>query len=81
VPGRVGASSNSRIDDKKPRFPAIHRCFLGILAGGGGGLRTGRYLTYDHPPHNDLSVPMLNLFGDPRTTFGDLGSGALGRLT
>jgi hypothetical protein len=52
-----------------------------LLAGGGGGLRTGRYLEYDHPPHNDLLVALLNLFGDPRTTFGDLGSGALDRLT
>jgi hypothetical protein len=52
-----------------------------LLAGGGGGLRTGRYLTYDHPPHNELLVALLNLFGDSRTTFGDLGSGALGQLT
>jgi hypothetical protein len=42
-----------------------------LLAGGGGGLRTGRYLTYDHPSHNDLLVALLNLFGDPATTFGD----------
>jgi hypothetical protein len=42
-----------------------------LLAGGGGGLRAGRYLTYDHPSHNDLLVALLNLFGDPATTFGD----------
>jgi hypothetical protein len=52
-----------------------------LLAGGGGGLRTGRYLTYDHPPHNDLLVAILNLFGDSRTSFGDDGSGALDQLT
>jgi hypothetical protein len=52
-----------------------------LLAGGGGGLRAGRYLTYDHPPHNELLVALLNLFGDSRTTFGDVGSGALGQLT
>jgi hypothetical protein len=52
-----------------------------LLAGGGGGLRTGRYLTYDHPAHNDLLVAILNLFGDSRTSFGDLGSGALDQLT
>lgn len=42
-----------------------------ILAGGGGGLRPGRFLTYGGRSHNDLLVSILNLFGDPRTTFGD----------
>ena len=42
-----------------------------LLAGGGGGLRTGRWLKYDGRPHNDLLVSILNLFGDPRQTFGD----------
>lgn len=42
-----------------------------ILAGGGGGLRTGRFLTYGGRSHNDLLVSILNLFGDTRTTFGD----------
>jgi hypothetical protein len=38
----------------------------------GGGLRTGRWLRYTgDPPHNNLLVSLLNLFGDPRTTFGD----------
>lgn len=42
-----------------------------LLAGGGGGLRTGRWLRYQGASHNDLLVSILNLFGDPRTTFGD----------
>ncbi|WP_437976716.1 DUF1552 domain-containing protein [Sorangium sp. So ce295] len=41
-----------------------------LLAGGGGGLRTGRWLRYKNLPHNNLLVSILNLFGDPRTTFG-----------
>ncbi len=42
-----------------------------ILAGGGGGLRTGRWVKYNSLPHNNLLVSILNLFGDTRTTFGD----------
>jgi hypothetical protein len=42
-----------------------------ILAGGGGGLRCGRWLRFNHQPHNNLLVSILNLFGDSRTTFGD----------
>jgi hypothetical protein len=42
-----------------------------LLAGGGGGLRTGRWLEHDGLPHNNLLVSILNLFGDPRATFGD----------
>lgn len=42
-----------------------------LLAGNGGGLRTGRYLRFSHPSHNDLLVSIANLFGDPRSTFGD----------
>jgi hypothetical protein len=42
-----------------------------LLAGGGGGLRTGRWLRHDHRSHNDLLVAILNLFGDGRQTFGD----------
>jgi hypothetical protein len=42
-----------------------------LLAGRGGGLRTGRNLTFNHPSHNDLLVSILNLFGDSRTSFGD----------
>jgi len=38
----------------------------------GGGLRTGRWVQYaDDPPHNNLLVSLLNLFGDPSPTFGD----------
>jgi hypothetical protein len=42
-----------------------------LLAGGGGGLRGGRWLKFDHRSHNDLLVSIANLFGDPRQTFGD----------
>jgi hypothetical protein len=42
-----------------------------LLAGNGGGLRTGRYLRFQHPSHNDLLVRIANYFGDPRSTFGD----------
>jgi hypothetical protein len=42
-----------------------------LLAGGGGGLRPGRFLKYGGRSHNDLLVSILNLFGDTRTTFGD----------
>jgi hypothetical protein len=42
-----------------------------LLAGNGGGLRTGRWVRYDRVSHNDLLVSILNLFGDPRQTFGD----------
>jgi hypothetical protein len=41
-----------------------------LLAGNGGGLRTGRYLRYERASHNDLLVAILNRFGDTRTTFG-----------
>lgn len=42
-----------------------------LLAGGGGALRTGRLLGYSGRSHNDLLLSIANLFGDPRTTFGD----------
>ena len=42
-----------------------------LLAGGGGGLRTGRFLDYGGRSHNDLLLALLRLFGDSRTTFGD----------
>jgi hypothetical protein len=53
-----------------------------LLAGGGGGLRGGRYLRYENQSHNDLLVSILNLFGDDRTSFGDPEhcTGALPRL-
>ena len=38
----------------------------------GAGLRTGRWVSAAvDTPHNNLLVSLLNLFGDPRTTFGD----------
>jgi hypothetical protein len=54
-----------------------------LLAGGGGGLRTGRLLTFDHVSHNNLLVSLLNLFGDPAFTFGNPGmtTGPLPNLT
>jgi uncharacterized protein DUF1552 len=42
-----------------------------MLAGGGGGLRTGRWVKYASLSHNNLLVSILNLFGDTRTTFGE----------
>ncbi|HEY6079729.1 MAG TPA: DUF1552 domain-containing protein [Polyangiaceae bacterium] len=47
-----------------------------MLAGGGGGLRGGRWLhhpdnTMNRNSHNNLLVSILNLFGDPATTFGN----------
>jgi hypothetical protein len=41
-----------------------------VLAGNGGGLRTGRWVKYNHLSHNDLLVAILNLFGDTRTSLG-----------
>jgi hypothetical protein len=55
-----------------------------VLAGGGGGmLRTGRYVTFDGVPHNNLLITLLNIFGIEQTTFGhpDFGTGALPGLT
>jgi len=42
-----------------------------LLAGGGGGLRGGRWLTYDGVSHNDLLVAILSLFDESVLTFGD----------
>ena len=54
-----------------------------LLAGQGGGLKTGRWVRYDHPSHNDLLVSLCNLCGDPRQTFGNpvYCTGPLGGLT
>jgi Protein of unknown function (DUF1552) len=57
-----------------------------LLAGGGGGLRGGRFLRNEglaDPSHNNLLVAILNLFGDERQTFGDPGycTGPLAGLT
>ena len=42
-----------------------------LLAGNGGGLRTGRWVRYPGASHNNLLVSVLNLFGDTRTKFGN----------
>ena len=42
-----------------------------LLAGNGGGMRTGRWVKCGGIPHNRLLVSLLNLFGDARTSFGD----------
>jgi hypothetical protein len=56
------ARGNAHSHDKMPY----------VLAGGaGGGLRTGRFLTYKRASHNDLLVSCLNLMGVAGTTFGD----------
>lgn len=57
-----------------------------LLAGGGGGLRGGRFLRNEglaDDSHNNLLVAILNLFGDPRETFGseEFCSGPYGGLT
>ncbi|MBC8072634.1 MAG: DUF1552 domain-containing protein [Deltaproteobacteria bacterium] len=57
-----------------------------LLAGGGGGLRGGRFLRnadLAERSHNNLLVALLNLFGDERTSFGDPAycTGALAGLT
>jgi len=41
-----------------------------MLAGGGGGLKGGRVLSFNGVPHNNLLVSLFGLFGDSRTTFG-----------
>jgi hypothetical protein len=57
-----------------------------LLAGGGGGLRGGRFLRHADladRSHNNLLVAILNLFGDESTTFGDAAycTGPLANLT
>jgi hypothetical protein len=54
-----------------------------MLAGNGGGLRTGRYIRHQGVSHNNMLVSILNLFGDTRTSFGDSRyvTGALSNLT
>lgn len=53
---------------------------LYLLAGGAGGaLQTGRYLSFDKRPHNDLLTSIANLMGIDDEKFGDpqIGTGAL----
>jgi hypothetical protein len=42
-----------------------------MVAGNGGGMRTGRWLRYTNQPHNNLLVSILRLFGQNVTTFGN----------
>ncbi len=42
-----------------------------LVAGNGGGLRTGRWLKYSGGSHSNLLVSILNLFGDSRSKFGN----------
>jgi hypothetical protein len=51
-----------------PEHTAVSIPFL--LAGAGGGLKGGRHLNYGGRPHNDLLTGILNLFGDPSTSYG-----------
>lgn len=53
-----------------------------VVAGGGGGLKGGRYLDFRMDqanlhskgrPHNNLLVGILNLFGEERTTYNEPG--------
>lgn len=54
------------------QHPATHKKDDMPFLVAGGGLRGGRWLRYpDAPPHNNLLVSLLNLYGDARTTFGD----------
>ena len=54
-----------------------------LLAGGGGGLKGGRWLKHNGRSHNDLLLAILRLFGDDRETFGskDHNTGVLPGLT
>jgi hypothetical protein len=43
-----------------------------LLAGGDGKtVRTGRWVKFNNQPHTKLLTSLLNVFGDPRTKFGD----------
>jgi hypothetical protein len=54
-----------------------------LVAGGGGGLRTNRWLQTNGASHNDFLVSLLNLCGDARTSFGtaEFCTGPLAGLT
>lgn len=53
-----------------------------LLAGNGGGLRTGRMLNFNGRSHNDLLSGILNLFGANVNSFGaaNFSSGAITNL-
>ncbi len=42
-----------------------------LMGKAGGALRSGRYLRFNHAPHNNLMVSILNAMGSPATTFGN----------
>lgn len=47
-----------------------------VLAGGAGGaLRTGRYVRFEHRPHNELLVSLLHAMGIAEDAFGEPGIG------
>lgn len=77
--GRVDMGGHTLLDESVVFFgselsePPTHRknSMPFVLAGRGGGLKTGRYLKYDHLSHNKLLVSLCNLFGDDRREFGD----------
>ena len=49
-----------------------------VLAGGGGGtIRTGRFVDVGYRRHGDLFVAIANAMGDGLTAFGDASSGPL----
>jgi hypothetical protein len=54
-----------------------------VLAGHGAGFRMGRYVRWDHAPHNDLLVSIIRGFGGTATTYGDAATcrGPLANLT
>jgi hypothetical protein len=76
---KVDMGGHSLLDESVVFFgsevshPATHlkRNMPFLLAGGGGGLRGGRWLTYDSVSHNDLLAAILNLFGESALKFGD----------
>lgn len=47
-----------------------------MMAGGGGGLRPGRFLQFNGESHNDLLAAILNLFGNQVSTFGNASYGS-----
>jgi len=60
----IGSNLQNPADHSKTDMPYL-------LAGNGGGLRTGRWLQKDREPHNNLLVSILNLCGSKLETFGD----------
>ncbi|HKY35162.1 MAG TPA: DUF1552 domain-containing protein [Polyangiaceae bacterium] len=92
----MGADGHTLLDESVVFFgselsrPEIHdfKDMPFMLAGKGGGLRGGRWLHHGNTAnnansHNNLLVSILNLFGDPATTFGnpELCAGPLASIT